>query len=480
MAAAFDSARGDQSGPLTTSVDVIRDRELHRWEERCRHDAALSDAPWPKPQALALVDAILESLASSDTSAVDAAARAWARSSPSVSTLVRQMGALREVLASDDVCAFPDLDDRLVRIMDQATVTATAAALAELEDAALTDALTGVGNRRALETAATAALASADRADHVVSVVVVDLDGLKAINDTHGHAAGDHAIGGLTEALRRSLRDSDQLFRIGGDEFVALLPLAPVETVTELMARAADEAPAFSWGVASAPDDGTELDALLDAADQRLYERRRRTRAGSSRGSARAAAATPAVGVGATLPVRDAEVLSASTTLGTPTVARTLRTGTGAGASRRARARRTKAAVAVVLASAGLGITLHVLTAPGSGGRGHQGAPGSGPAPGVHSLTGGTRGSTPSSGPGSGAGPGPGTGTGTGRSAGAPGSGSGTGTAGTGGGATSGDTPQAAMPGSTTSTTTPAASTTTLLPGLPQLPTTTVLSTLLP
>jgi diguanylate cyclase (GGDEF)-like protein len=278
VADASDSAPKDHWANLGTSLDVLGDREHHRWEDRCRAQAALTGATWPGPEARALVEAILGSLASNDSQPVVTAARAWAHTSPSVSTLVRQMGVLREVLAADDVCAFPDLDDRLVRIMDQATTTATAEALTELEDAALTDALTGVGNRRALETAATAALAST-RSDVVVSIVVIDLDGLKSINDTDGHVAGDRAIAGLTEALRAALRDTDQLFRIGGDEFVALLPLAPIDTVSELMTRAREcDAPAFSWGAATAPEDGTELETLLARADERLYGWRRTTR----------------------------------------------------------------------------------------------------------------------------------------------------------------------------------------------------------
>ena len=260
-------------------MDAVGDREHHHWEQRCRAQGDVGGGGWPAPEARALVDAIVSSLPSGDTTPVVAAARTWARTSSSVSTLVRQMGTLRQVLADDDVRAFPDLDDRLGRIMDQATTAATAAALAQLENAALTDALTGVGNRRALERAATAALAAGVRAGHPLSIVVMDLDGLKRINDTEGHAAGDRAIAGLTESLRHALRDSDQLFRIGGDEFVAMLPMAPIETVHELMARAAEpEAPSFSWGAATAPDDGKGLDVLLSVADERLYESRRTAR----------------------------------------------------------------------------------------------------------------------------------------------------------------------------------------------------------
>jgi diguanylate cyclase (GGDEF)-like protein len=482
VAAAFDSAHPDQAGFLTTPADVIRERELHRWQERCRHDVALADAPWPRTQALALLDAIIGSLATNETAAVDAAARAWARSSPSVSTLVRQMGALREVLADDDVCAFPDLDDRLARIMDQATVTATAAALAELEDAAHTDALTGVGNRRALEAAAKAALAAAERGGDVVSFAVIDLDGLKAINDTHGHAAGDHAIAGLTEALGHALRDTDQLFRIGGDEFVALLPKAAPDAVAESMARAAIDAPVFSWGVASAPDDGTRLEDLLDAADQRLYDGRRRARIGMSRepaadGDPGDAPATPAVPGGGrpvtTAPSASSGAAGSGTTPATATGASSMPWARPAVPGAQSRRRRRGIVAAVLVASAGLGVALYFLTKPSPGRPANGGTPGhhspsapvparriGGPVPGGTTGAGASPSGSASSGGASGT-------TGTGTSTGS----GGTGTAGT---ATVGSTHQAGTPDPTTPPTTAPGATTTTLPTLPSLPTTTV------
>jgi diguanylate cyclase (GGDEF)-like protein len=369
VAGVANSAPRDQRTGSGTSV--LGDRELHHWEERCRDQAVLRGTTWPEAEARTLVEAILGSLVSNDTRSVVAAARAWAATGSSVSTIVRQMGVLREVLAADDVRAFPDLDDRIMRIMDQATTTATAAALADLEDAALTDALTGVGNRRALDTAAMAALAAADRADHVVSVVVIDLDGLKAINDTDGHAAGDRAIAGIAESLRRALRDSDQLFRIGGDEFVALLPLAPVETVTELMARTSEhDAPAFSWGAATAPGDGTDLDALLAKADTRLYEGRRVSRGANRVGSAPERHAAPAASAAPAGPSDGASVDAAPAPDAT------------AVARARRRRRRVQVVVVVIALSALLGVALHFLTkpntaTPGSRPTTHTGSPGS-------------------------------------------------------------------------------------------------------
>jgi diguanylate cyclase (GGDEF)-like protein len=130
-----------------------------------------------------------------------------------------------------------------------------------------------------MEMAGHAAVASAVRTGIQLSVAVFDLDGLKTINDTYGHSAGDLALAGMSTTLKAALRQTDQLFRVGGDEFVALLPGAAASMVDEIAARAADlNAPRFSWGVASAPQDGTKLGTLLEMADARLYANRHQAR----------------------------------------------------------------------------------------------------------------------------------------------------------------------------------------------------------
>jgi diguanylate cyclase (GGDEF)-like protein len=106
-------------------------------------------------------------------------------------------------------------------------------------------------------------------------VVALDLDGLKRINDTEGHAAGDRAITGLASALAGSIRGSDSVYRLGGDEFVVLLPETTPDAVESLLRRIAAWAPSFSYGLASAPSDGADIARILDVADQRLIDGRR-------------------------------------------------------------------------------------------------------------------------------------------------------------------------------------------------------------
>ena len=95
--------------------------------------------------------------------------------------------------------------------------------IAELERLALTDELTGLLNRRAIEVEMEHALAAARRYDERGVLVYMDMDGFKAINDTYGHAAGDEALRQVARVLQDNVRDSDRVGRLGGDEFAILL-----------------------------------------------------------------------------------------------------------------------------------------------------------------------------------------------------------------------------------------------------------------
>lgn len=291
----------DTSGTAGTMA-ALAGTELRRWQMLCDAMEGADCHPWSEAEARTLVEAVLTAVLHGKDENLDAASRAWASTAVSMPVLVRRIGCLRELLLDEGLVEGRAAGDRLQRVLDTVTTLATETALAELEDAALTDALTGAGNRRALESAGRAALAAAARTGAPLSVAVIDLDGLKAINDTEGHAAGDATLARLSTALGSALRETDQLFRIGGDEFVALLPLAAPDAVVHLMHRAQRfEAPSFSWGVASAPGDGTELADLLQTADTRLYAARRAagyyagTRPGEHRGPPSPPVAVPAV-----------------------------------------------------------------------------------------------------------------------------------------------------------------------------------------
>jgi len=148
------------------------------------------------------------------------------------------------------------------------------------------DPLTGALNRRGIMSTLEQELAAHERDLQPLSVLMVDLDDFKRINDTFGHSAGDRALVAIAHRIQRTLRESDYLGRSGGDEFVAVLPGADEDQARIIVERlrksiragaARDpSSPTASIGIAAAPEDGWEAAALLDRADARLYEEKRR------------------------------------------------------------------------------------------------------------------------------------------------------------------------------------------------------------
>jgi len=101
--------------------------------------------------------------------------------------------------------------------------------LANLERLALTDALTGVLNRRGVEKVITRALSAARRYDEQGVLALIDLDGFKLVNDTYGHIVGDIVLKQVSRVLVENVRETDHVGRIGGDEFIVLLTRVPWE-----------------------------------------------------------------------------------------------------------------------------------------------------------------------------------------------------------------------------------------------------------
>ncbi|HEV8065807.1 MAG TPA: GGDEF domain-containing protein [Acidimicrobiales bacterium] len=205
--------------------------------------------------------------------ALELAATRWGARVASPALVVEQLLLLRHLVttASDG--------ERLGRLVDRAMLHATQAATDELQLAAFTDALTGCANRRAFDRDLERELARCARAELDLCVVAADLDGLKRINDTDGHAAGDRAILQLVEAFRRALRGLDGVYRVGGDEFLVVLPDTSVDDAAVVMARVDRIAPAFSWGVSSVSTAGSfDGELLIELADEALYDRRRTAR----------------------------------------------------------------------------------------------------------------------------------------------------------------------------------------------------------
>ena len=163
---------------------------------------------------------------------------------------------------------------RLSRIVCRMMAAAAASAMARLTTEAVTDSLTGLGNRRAFEEDLARERSRLARHRRPLSLAVIDLDGLKEINDTRGHGAGDDALRALACALGKALRREDTAYRLGGDEFAVLLPDAIGLSADGLAGRLAEAgAPRCSLGLATSPPD--DASRLLELADRRLYHGRR-------------------------------------------------------------------------------------------------------------------------------------------------------------------------------------------------------------
>ena len=132
----------------------------------------------------------------------------------------------RSLISSTPTSKFSFLTPILIAVMTALGVIwlAMAQLQNELEAQSHTDSLTGLLNRRALEQIGTAAIEDARRQSAALSLIILDLDHFKSINDEHGHDGGDAALHHAARCLRENLRDVDHIARLGGEEFVAVLP----------------------------------------------------------------------------------------------------------------------------------------------------------------------------------------------------------------------------------------------------------------
>lgn len=162
----------------------------------------------------------------------------------------------------------------------------------ELQQLALADHMTGVGNRRAFLALAGKALKQATRDRRPCALLFVDVDDMKGLNDRYGHRVGDQAVISTAHMLTRTVRGSDVVARVGGDEFCVLLAGTPrPDSIDDAIARVTAAAAAVgddldfplsvTVGVARFdPADPVELDELMHRADSAMYE----VKTGRSRG----------------------------------------------------------------------------------------------------------------------------------------------------------------------------------------------------
>ncbi len=164
------------------------------------------------------------------------------------------------------------------------TGLARAELLTTMTEHAVTDALTGLANRRSWDEQLARAIAHAERTHETLSVAVCDVNGLKEINDRSGHAAGDELLRGLAARWRADARAADFIARIGGDEFAIMLPGADeagAHDVVERLIRSLPDGTSVAFGVAEW-DLREDADDLMSRADLRMYDEKRRGKARTS------------------------------------------------------------------------------------------------------------------------------------------------------------------------------------------------------
>ncbi len=159
-------------------------------------------------------------------------------------------------------------------------VTSQRASEDHLRHLAATDSLTGLANYRKLSETLESEIKRSDRTGRAFAVLLFDLDGMKRINDSHGHLAGNRALCRLADIFRSSCRSIDTAARYGGDEFAIILPETSAPEANAVAHRICErlssdrEEPllSVSVGIAVYPGDGTTIESLLQAADRALYK----------------------------------------------------------------------------------------------------------------------------------------------------------------------------------------------------------------
>ena len=204
----------------------------------------------------------------------------------------RAIGALQ-------VCRAGPVSDESVKVVELLVASVVVALqnahlYQETQRLAITDPLTGLSNYRHFHEQLNLEVQRARRMEYPVGLIIMDLDHFKLVNDRHGHPVGDSVLRQVAEQLRLSLRSTDVVGRLGGEEFAAILPgigRKEVGIVAEKIRRAVEELPPFQGGMTSEigrvtlsvggtslDPDSVDAELLVSYADQALYEAKRNGR----------------------------------------------------------------------------------------------------------------------------------------------------------------------------------------------------------
>lgn len=201
----------------------------------------------------------------------------------------KTLGALLITLPSIDTVSTQTVESLQIMAHQALLALDTQRQIQTLTRQAYIDVLTGLPNRRALEERLEEELRRSSRYQHIFTVIMIDLNNFKSINDNLGHPAGDRALQQAASCFHRVLRDTDFVARYGGDEFVVILPETTFDVaqgIAHRLREAADActlestnptdgAASISFGMAAYPEQAISASGLITAADQALYRSKR-------------------------------------------------------------------------------------------------------------------------------------------------------------------------------------------------------------
>ena len=253
----------------------------------------IEQAPLPIARAVNEQRTIIAGAAFEDAQAGTSAAELAALCVPLIAS-GRLVGAVQATRKSGGGDAFTQEEARVVELVCESLATALANAI-DYHDATrqtLIDDLTRLYNVRYLYQTLEGEIRRARRYGSAVSVVFMDLDGFKLVNDAYGHRAGSATLTEVAQVITRSVRDSDFVARYGGDEFVLMLPETPAKRALQMAERVrqriaghrfkggvgADIYLTASFGVASFPEHATQAEKLIELADAAMYEAKQRNK----------------------------------------------------------------------------------------------------------------------------------------------------------------------------------------------------------
>jgi diguanylate cyclase (GGDEF)-like protein len=274
-------------------VQAAVDRLGHQWTAAQDGQAAWQCLTQDKPEVL-ITDLLMPGI---DGQELSRRLRADTRAGYTYIILVTVLSDRQDVVrgmqaGADDYLIKPlHLSDLQARLIAAQRVTDLHTELdrhrAELAHLARHDPLTGLGNRRSLQDDLEVLHARSQRYGRRFALAMCDIDRFKAYNDTHGHQAGDQALGTVATTIAQELRGGDSVYRYGGEEFLLILPeqtldtaLVAVERVRSAVQRLAIPQPAagpggrltLSAGIAAFdPDEAPTAEELLQRADAALY-----------------------------------------------------------------------------------------------------------------------------------------------------------------------------------------------------------------